>query len=499
MLLVGGSSVGKTRSAYEAIRELMPEWWVLHPANIRQMEQVAEAVAAPIKLVIWLDELQKYLAGPTGLGAGTVRALQRPGVVMVATMWPEWYRLYTKQPTSGADFVDPFETAREVLKLADVIHLDSRLSLSELERARTLATGGDRYWKAALESNDYGPIQVIAAAPHLVAHWKGGGSYSAAVLNAAIDATRLGVRSPLSANLLRAAAAGYCDPRERAAAPADWFEAALIYATQELQGAVAALAPVADSNVMGQIAGYVVADYLQQYAGDARYSEAVPGTTWQALCDYLDRPEDQGSVGQRAYDEGLYRYAEPLLRQAADAGIRYAAFTLVQLLDKLGRDDELQVRADAGDENAAKRLVHVLARLGREEELCARISAGDHYAADYLAQLLSQGRPFMRHRIKAMRLMRGLRQAELAHPELTDSYMSLIESGKRLASDSVVELLARKLDCSATYLMNGIAGECLEDLGNELGIMERSKTNVQSKHTFPFHMGMADSTRGPLE
>jgi transcriptional regulator with XRE-family HTH domain len=50
-------------------------------------------------------------------------------------------------------------------------------------------------------------------------------------------------------------------------------------------------------------------------------------------------------------------------------------------------------------------------------------------------------------RIKAIRRQRGLSQAQLAHPELSDSYVSLIESGKRTPTPAVLELLAQKLDC----------------------------------------------------
>ena len=33
VLLVGGSSVGKTRCAVEAVRALLPDWWLVHPAG----------------------------------------------------------------------------------------------------------------------------------------------------------------------------------------------------------------------------------------------------------------------------------------------------------------------------------------------------------------------------------------------------------------------------------------------------------------------------------
>lgn len=71
-------------------------------------------------------------------------------------------------------------------------------------------------------------------------------------------------------------------------------------------------------------------------------------------------------------------------------------------------------------------------------------------------------------RIKLIRRQRGLSQAQLAHPELSDSYVSLIESGKRTPTPAVLELLAQKLDCSLTYLVNGVTAEQMEEL--ELGL-----------------------------
>jgi tetratricopeptide (TPR) repeat protein len=53
-------------------------------------------------------------------------------------------------------------------------------------------------------------------------------------------------------------------------------------------------------------------------------------------------------------------------------------------------------------------------------------------------------------------MRKGLSQAQLALPELSDSYVSLIESGKRTPTPDVVRLLARKLGCSASYLSSGI-------------------------------------------
>ena len=44
VLLAGGSSAGKTRSAAEAVKAELPDWWLVHPAG---PGQVAELAADP--------------------------------------------------------------------------------------------------------------------------------------------------------------------------------------------------------------------------------------------------------------------------------------------------------------------------------------------------------------------------------------------------------------------------------------------------------------------
>ncbi|GAA2851496.1 hypothetical protein GCM10010517_09110 [Streptosporangium fragile] len=80
-------------------------------------------------------------------------------------------------------------------------------------------------------------------------------------------------------------------------------------------------------------------------------------------------------------------------------------------------------------------------------------------------------------RIKAVRRQRGLSQAQLAHPELSDSYVSLIESGKRTPTPAVLELLAEKLDCSLTYLINGVTAEQMQEIERALSYAQLAMEN----------------------
>jgi hypothetical protein len=233
-LLVGGSSVGKTRCAVEAVRALLPEWWLVHPAG---PAEVAALAAAPSpRTVVWLDELQRYLDGEHGLNGGVVRALLNPPhpAVIIGTLWPDLYNAYAAPPTPGG--ADPFARERQVLDLADVIRIDPELSPAEQDRARAAASRDPRL-QIALTTAGYGLTQTLAAAPQLVARWQDAQTaspYAWAVLTAALDTARLGARAPLTADLLRAAASGYCTGQQQAEAPDNWFEQAMTYATGKL-------------------------------------------------------------------------------------------------------------------------------------------------------------------------------------------------------------------------------------------------------------------------
>jgi len=399
VLLVGGSSVGKTRCAVEAVKALLPEWWLLHPAGPAEVSALAQAPSP--QMVVWLDELQRYLDGEDGLTGGVVRALLNGPhpIVIVGTLWPDRYNTYTAVPPPEA--ADPHAREREVLDLAAVIRITPKFSPAEQDRAH-VAAARDRRLAVALGAAGYGLTQTLAAAPQLVARWadaKTDDPYAWAVLTAALDVARLGARAPLCPDLLRAAAPGYCTSQEQAEAPDNWFEQALAYATHKLHGTAAALAPAAGSG-MGQVAGYTVADYLVQHASRERRYERLPASTWDALLTHVRDPADAARLAGSAERRLLYCYAIPLYRHAADAGDGYAVSRLIPMLFGRSDWDGLRALADAGNQYAARHLAQLagpgdhgaawrLAERGDLDGLRALADAGNHEAAWRLAELLA--------------------------------------------------------------------------------------------------------------
>jgi hypothetical protein len=455
VLLVGGSSVGKTRCAFEAVKALLPEWWLVHPAGPAEVNALAQV--PPLRTVVWLDELQRYLDGERGLTGGAVRALLNGPhpIVIIGTLWPDRYAAYIVPAPGGTD---PHAREREVLDLAAVIRIAAEFSPAEQDRARA-AAARDRRLAAALETAGHGLPQTLAAAPQLVARWqdaKVADPYAWAVLTAALDVARLGARAPLSADLLRAAAPGYCTSRQQAEAPINWFQQALAHATEKLRGAAAALSPVGAG--MGQVAGYTVADYLLQHAGRERRTARVPASTWDTLPGHIHDPADCARLADGAMGRLLYRYAIPLYQHVSDANVsdKFAASQLVRLLADRGDLDGLRARADAGDGYATSQLTGLLADRGDMDGLCTIANAGHKYAASRLADLLAD-RGDLDGAVQILRTLAdpawdaARRLADLlARRGDVDGLRARADAGDEYAASRLTDLLADRGDIDGT-------------------------------------------------
>jgi tetratricopeptide (TPR) repeat protein len=85
--------------------------------------------------------------------------------------------------------------------------------------------------------------------------------------------------------------------------------------------------------------------------------------------------------------------------------------------------------------------------------------------------------PTLGQRLRALRIERGLSQADLAGDLVSPSYVSLIESDRRSPERDVLEGLARRLGCSTLFLESGVAPEELNEQRLRLQFAEIARTN----------------------
>ena len=346
-VLVGGSSTGKTRACWEALqllRDQPGQWRLWHPIDPSRPEAaLRELPAIGPRTVVWLNEAQFYLeVADGGLGeriaAGLRELLRDPvraPVLVLATLWPQFWDGLTARPADGAD---PHAQARELLAGHDIT-VPAAFTAAQLQR---LSQAGDaRLTQAAAGARDGQVTQFLAGAPELLSRYRNAPPAAAALIHAAMDGRRLGMGPALPQAFLEAAAPGYLTDTEWDALGEDWLEKALAYTAVPGKGVSGPLTRIrprsARSRVTGpgsgdgdeqpaggqaSIAGvplYRLADYLDQHGRSHRKSQLPPASFWTAAGHHAF-PGDQATLGDAAHARGLYRDAAQLHKNAAAHG-----------------------------------------------------------------------------------------------------------------------------------------------------------------------------------
>ncbi|MEU9919477.1 hypothetical protein [Streptomyces sp. NPDC051001] len=326
VVLVGGSSTGKTRACWEAVQPLAEEGWKLwHPFDPGRVDAALDGLCrVGPKSVVWLNEAQHYLAS-TEAGeriAAALRALladsARGPVLVLGTLWPRYWDELTALASEG---LDPHAQARELLAGRD-LRVPECFTGRQLDAVLT-ASGVDDRLRLALEQAADGRIaQFLAGAPALVKRYRNASPAARAVLDAAIDARRLGCGVHVPMGLLEAAAPGYLSQDEFYALNDDWFEQALAYTARPVHGGTAALRRVPARPGRPALAGgpvYRLADYLEQYAANDDQREHEPPELWDALVARIEDPKDLLRVEKAAHNLGLRKHAVLAMRRAAES------------------------------------------------------------------------------------------------------------------------------------------------------------------------------------
>jgi hypothetical protein len=436
VLLVGRSSTGKTRSLYEAVHAVAPNWPIVQPAGTEEIIELLDGTRR--RIILWLDEMERFFDAQPRLTKEHVARLFRFPALVVATLWPDDYLKRKSRRGRPAEL----EFDRRLLDLAEVIPVPDEISHQEHERAQ-LAAERDKRIRLALNVTDAGLTQALAAGPELLHRWElAPDPYAKAVMSFAADARRLGVLSPLPEEALKAAIGGYLTPAQRVNRPRRWLPDALAFCLDEVHGGVSVLAQADDEE--GTLVGYVVADYVAQHV---RQTECPPRSAWETLVATAVDVDDLRRLVSAANARMRYCHEEQALRRLFELHGEGAA-DLAGVLFRAGRDQEAtdllsrRLAMVPDDRPAQDRLRAITALAQRISGLRAE---RDARAKRRLAELFADGGLVEDVRVKAdggSLLFEEDLAVLLAERGSVDELVERADQGKEPAANALAELLA---------------------------------------------------------
>ena len=314
VLLVGDSSAGKSRAAYEAI-SVLPDHVLIVPRNRDAVAVAIEKAADIRRCVLWLDDLENYLGtgGLTRTDIARVLAGKRSHRVIVATLRAAEETRLTSETAAEEGKRQFRRDARDVLEQAFRIPLARMLSREEEDRAQAQAWD-PRIAGALTQSDGYGLAEYLAAGPELLRDWENAWSPNtdpglpshprgAALIAAAVDIRRGGYASPLPRSLLEEVHEYYLRKRGGYRLRPEPVTEAWTWATRARRATTALLEVVDDDHV--QVFDYLL-DAVQRNSLPGDYS---PDDVLEATVAASEHA-DAASIADTAYDNGRYALAE---------------------------------------------------------------------------------------------------------------------------------------------------------------------------------------------
>ncbi len=320
VLLVGDSTAGKSRAAFEAVSATLSGHVLIRPSGREAVAAAVDRAARERRCVLWLDDLEGYL-GTGGLPAAQLgRLLRGEGHhrVIVATIRPaEQARITANAPGDDAGR-QASRDIRQVLDQAHPILVARMFTGDELKRARTRCWD-PRIAEAIDHAATYGIAEYLAAGPELLRMWEdaratdGPNARGAALVAAAIDIRRAGYTFPIPRALLDHVHEQYLADPEDAQAPREPATSAWDWATTCPHWATTPLLRPAGPDLV-EVFEYLV-DTVQRRVGPLG---PVPEPAVRAAIDSAS-PVDSDSLAATAYAQGRYSLAEHAWRKTYHA------------------------------------------------------------------------------------------------------------------------------------------------------------------------------------
>ncbi|CAM5746330.1 hypothetical protein ACIGPN_07580 [Streptomyces afghaniensis] len=373
-VLLGDSSTGKSRAAYEAIQLLPKEWRLWHPAGQDDLLGSLHSVAPCT--VLWLNEINRYLLSGDAVRdeqvAGRLTELLRnPDRAPVFVLGTAWYEHWSTMTTAPRN-----ERAQTKSLLArDWIRVPETFSENELS-ALTAESGqtDDRMLLAARLAESGHVIQYLAGGPAQLERYEMGSPTARAVLEAAMDARRLGHGPDLPAAFLESVAPAYLTPLQRDLSPPDWFRQAVEYLSAPCRGVRGPLAPVPGLAVTDdqEPSHFRLSDFIELHARRHRRMVCPPSEFWSAGARCSAGAQDKVALSREALVRGRRADAESLAMAAAAEGEGGALFRLAEWMSEHANGEDAvlyyELAAEAGDAQAQVVIAWRCERSGRLDD-----------------------------------------------------------------------------------------------------------------------------------
>ncbi|MFH8657343.1 tetratricopeptide repeat protein [Streptomyces afghaniensis] len=462
VLLVGDPTSGKSRTAFEAVKEKFPDYYILRPEDGAEFDECV-AFAASDNKVIWLDDLDRFLSHP-GLSTGSLDEALRTGAVLIGTMRAEQMDMLSPRYERGHSQQSRVlvRSARAVTARAHIIYIDRRWGDQEVKRAGRSAD--PRVRDASRHAAEYGIAEYLAAGPQLYLEWQNAWApglhpRGAALVSAAVDLQRVGVQEPVSRELLERLHDNYLGQRGGIRLRPEPILDAFHWALEPLHATSSLLIPVADDM-------FRAFEYLPAAVARDKRSDGPPDDVWATAIEDFSL-EIAHTVGHRAEKARKPEFAVKAYERLAKAGVHDGSFHLGYLAAQEDRLEEAEYwyrQAIAQGSRVSKNnLGTVLMRSGREDE-----------AAYWFGEASREGDS------RAMRNLGGYLLNLKQFDEARDLFTSFMEK-----SPSVAKLLMGQLHISrseydtAEYWLRQAVDDGNDDAWFPLGIAQEKRNDLE--------------------
>ncbi|MFJ7958910.1 hypothetical protein ACIQ62_21755 [Streptomyces sp. NPDC096319] len=400
-VLLGDSSTGKTRAAWEAIQRLPGGWRLWHPAGPDDLLESIDLVVP--RTVLWLNEINRFLlSGDASRDEkvaarliGLLRSARSAPVLVLGTSWHEHRSTMMTAPRDEREQTKAL-LARCWIRVPEMLSEDELTTLTA-EPERT----DRRILQAARLAESGHVIQYLAGGPAQLERYETGSPAARAVLQAAMDARRLGHGLDLPRAFLKDVAAEYLTPLQRDLARPDWFPRAVEYLSAPCRGVRGPLTPAAGSSLPNsrEPSHYRLSDFVELHARRHRQMVCPGAEFWAAAVRHAASARDKVALSREALARGRTKDAEALAMAAAEGGEGAALSMFALWLEEHNKDEDalsyFELAAEIGDAEAQVVLAwrHERAQRFDEAERWYRkaVESGDRFdAAVGLASVLSQ-------------------------------------------------------------------------------------------------------------